>query len=558
MGADVDVLVIGAGPTGLALAIELHRWGLRCRLVDKLAAPARVTKASGVMPRTLEVLDGMGVGEPLRAAGLPLRGMTTWAEEHQKLMDLSFDGVDSPWPMVVSLPQYETERLLTERLTALGGRIDRCLDVVGLEDNDDGVRVTLERDGGGREDMTASYVVGSDGAHSFVRHHLGLTFEGAAYPEDFLVVHAGIDWDLPPDRIGMVLSRKGMIFGNPLPDGRWIMTGDLPQGTEHHHTPTVADVQALLDGRAPPGSKARDLVWASYFRIHHRQVNRYGKGRMFVAGDAAHVHSPAGGQGMNTGIQDAVNLGWKLALVVTGAADARILESYDAERRPVGKEVLKFANQVQVSSTIHHPVLQKLRDTVLVAAGQLEVVRHLTLGQMSEVAYTYRHGPLAAEHTDPGFHLHRDARHATFDDCLAFHHGPVAGDRAPDVPLGDGRLYSRLGGAAFHALLFEGTHRPLDAEPDLIRMARAMREAWGDRVRVSVVTPYAEPPEAVADDVDVVTDPFQAAHKRYGARGPCLYLVRPDGYVLYRCQSPDAARAARFATGAGIKLAVPA
>jgi pentachlorophenol monooxygenase len=259
----------------------------------------------------------------------------------------------------IGIPQYETERILRDRLTSLGTQVERDVRLVGFEQDDEGVTATLEGPDG-EETVRTAYLVGADGAHSVVRKTLGLSFEGGAFADQYMLGDVEVDWSLPP---GLAVRsthtlEDGTVDGLvaiPLKgDGRYRMSMLVPShlstaagggdGIDHGFgsgaTPTLEDIQVVIDRLAPEPATARNLRWSSVFRISHRIVDRYSVGRVFVAGDAAHIHPPTGAQGMNTGIQDAHNLAWKLALAVSGKASATLLDSYDAERRPVGEEVV--------------------------------------------------------------------------------------------------------------------------------------------------------------------------------------------------------------------------
>lgn len=546
MVANVDVLVVGAGPTGLTMAAELARHGVECRLIDRLPGPQGIAKASGIMPRTLEVLDDMGVGPAFREAGLAVESMVTYAGEEEPLFDLRFTAIDSPHAHVLCLPQSETERLLGELLARRGGRIERGVELVQLEEFDDFIRAELLEDGR-RTTVHARYLVGCDGAHSFVRHALGFTFPGGLSPQDFALGHVRIDWDVPRDRIVTFLVDQGCLFATPLPDGRWLMVADLVGAQQEMHAgkaPTVADLQRLVDERVRGGGRVSEPQWTTFFRVHHRQVERYGRERAFLAGDAAHIHSPFGGQGMNTGIQDAYNLAWKLGLVLRRGGRPALLDSYDRERRPVGKAVLNLSTQLQATSSFRNPVLQGVRDLAMRCMGHLEVVSHHVAAQLGEVLYSYRGGPLAAEHHEHGVRLHPDPRHPGLRDCRAFGAGPRAGDRAPDPVIEGGRLARHLGGARFSVLLFEGSHAAAGEADDLRALAGRLGGSLPLPVEAFVVDPRAA--AGAADTPGVLSDPEQEAHHAYGARGQCLYLIRPDGYVAYRSQPIDVERLAGF------------
>ena len=338
--ADMHVLIAGAGPVGLTAAVELRRRGVACRIVDQLLEPPQYAKAVGVQPRTLEIFEGMGVLRPVLDAAIEFAGQVTYVDG-QEVGRLEFPPLpDIPFGFI-GIPQYETERILRERLAELGTQIERDVRLVGFEQDDEGVTATLEGPDG-EETVRAAYLVGADGAHSVVRKTLGLSFEGGAFAEQYMLGDVEVDWSLPPG-LAVRSTHKledGTVDGLvaiPLKgDGRYRMSMLVPthlstaagggDGIEHGFgsggTPTLEDIQAVIDRLAPEPATARNLRWSSVFRISHRIVDRYSVGRVFVAGDAAHIHPPTGAQGMNTGIQDAHNLAWKLALAVSGKASA--------------------------------------------------------------------------------------------------------------------------------------------------------------------------------------------------------------------------------------------
>ncbi len=357
--SEVDVLVAGAGPVGLTVACELRRRGVDCRIVDALDEPPQYAKAVGIQPRTLEIWEDMGLLRQALDSAIELHGQIVYVNELEVMRMTLELPPEIPYAFA-ALPQYETERLLREHLSTLGVAVERGVALQSFTQDADGVGAVL---GGprGEESVRAGYLVGCDGAHSVVRKGLGLTFEGDAFPEEYMLGDVEVGWSMPRGYgIRAMHQTDGetddLLVCIPLPGrNRYRMSmlvppelaapPSSPDSVEHgfatdRPAPTLQHIQAVLDRLSPQPTIASSLRWSSIFRISHRLVDRYGDGRVFVAGDAAHIHPPTGAQGMNTGIQDAYNLAWKLALTVQGVAAPGLLESYDAERRPIGEEVV--------------------------------------------------------------------------------------------------------------------------------------------------------------------------------------------------------------------------
>ena len=356
---ETDILVGGAGPVGLTVAIELARRGIACRIVDPLLEAPPYAKAVGVQPRTLEIFEGMGVLRPILDASVPLRGQIVFIDCHlSSQLELPLPA-DVPFGFI-AIPQYETERVLAEELAIHGGVIERGLSLTAFEQDADGVTATLSAPAGDSH-LRCRYLIRADGAHSVVRKGLGLSFEGGAFVEQYMLGNVEVDWSLPHDRVLRSMHKtKGqpddVLVCVPLPGrGRYRMSmraaddlatassgaaDGVAHGFEGSRKPELHHIQAVLDRLSPEPVVARNLRWSSMFRISHRIVNVYARSRVFVAGDAAHIHPPTGAQGMNFGVQDAHNLAWKLALAVRGEAAAGLLDSYDAERRPIGEDVV--------------------------------------------------------------------------------------------------------------------------------------------------------------------------------------------------------------------------
>ncbi|NUK06448.1 FAD-dependent monooxygenase [Streptomyces lunaelactis] len=524
-----DVLVAGAGPVGLTAAAELRRRGVACRIVDRLPARLPFAKAVGIQPRTLEIWDRMGLVRAALDAAVPMRGQLIYVNgAEQARLDLVLPP-EVPYGFA-ALPQYETERILEEFLARFGTRIERGTELLSFTQDADGVTSRLLSSSGTEEEVRSRFLVGCDGAHSVVRKTLGLTFEGGAFPEEYMLADVEVDWDLPPgygvramhhDAEGAV---DDVLVCIPLPGpGRYRMSMLVPpelstarrtegadqdgvaHGLEGGRAPALPHIQAVLDRLSPQPTTASAMRWSSVFRISHRLVDRYADGRVFVAGDAAHIHPPTGAQGMNTGIQDAYNLAWKLALTAGGSAHPQLLASYDAERRPIGEEV--------VGRTVRHATEGIQADPTDPATLML---------REAQLLVGYRGSPIVGR-------PHPDGDGA----------GPQPGDRAPDCggltgeiaayPL---RLYDLLRDRG-HVLLLYGNGPPGDG---LDELAAAARELSHGQTEPCVV--LAEGAPANGTRLPVYRDGRGEFARAYGAQDPTGFVVRPDGYLGTRLCPP--------------------
>ncbi len=395
-----SVLIAGAGPVGLTMAMELARYGVPVRIVDKSEAASTTSKAIVVWSRTLELLDRAGCAEAFVAAGHRAFGMNMFAGT-KRIGHIDLRGVASPYPFVLMLAQSETERLLEAKLATFGVTVERRTELAGLTASAAGVSATLRRADGGSETVAAGWLVGCDGAHSAVRHALGVGFPGEAMHNDWLLADVHLQGlPVPDTEMAGYLHEDGVLMFFPLAPGRYRLIGDLgpTEGAGPPLTPTLDQVRAIVARRVPAAVTIADAIWLSAFRINERQVEHYRAGRVFLAGDAAHVHSPAGGQGMNTGMQDAINLAWKLALRCRGraAADEALLDSYEAERRPVGAQVIAGAGRLTQAATLKNPVAQAVRNFAAHLVLGFAPVQHAMADAVSEISIGYPDSPLTA------------------------------------------------------------------------------------------------------------------------------------------------------------------
>jgi 2-polyprenyl-6-methoxyphenol hydroxylase-like FAD-dependent oxidoreductase len=474
-----DVIVIGAGPTGLMLAGELALAGVRCRILERRAEQPNITRAFAVHARTLEVLDARGVADDLLSRGVPVQQIAPAPGATLDLREL-----DTRYPMILIAPQSGTEHLLQARAQRLGVEIVFGAEVVGLRQDDEGVVVDVDTGGTTRAERTG-YVVGCDGAHSTARRLLDVDFVGKQYQTHILL--ADVRLPRPPaEAMFARTNNDGAVICVPFGDGwfRVIAWDRLRERAPLAEPVTGAEMRDAFRRIAGTDFGMSDPRWSSRFLSERRQARHYRVGRVFLAGDAAHVHSPLGGQGMNTGIQDAMNLGWKLAGAVHGWAPAWLLASYEAERHPVGAQVLKLTdgfNQLILGRS-------RIRRWV-----QALAIRSIMRFRRSRLAMADRLTGLGI-----GYPPRERGQH------------PWAGRRMPDVSCDGGRLYELLRDGRF--VLLEapaaespGGGRPAAGSPSL----REIGVRWSDRVRAVHCQP---------GDVSML---------------PAVTLVRPDGYVAW-------------------------
>ena len=523
---DVDVLVVGAGPVGLTAAAELRRRGVECRIVDKLSVRAPFAKAVGIQPRTLEIWASMGLAQTALDVAVPIRGQLVFVNGHQVARTELALPPNVPYGFA-ALPQYETERLLAEHLARWGTSVERGVELTAFEQDAEQVEARLATPSG-EEVIQARFLLGCDGAHSTVRHGLGLRFEGDAFPEQYMLGDVEVDWNIPPGfGIRAMHQSDGrtddLLVCIPLPGRqRYRMSmlvppelqlpagggDDVAHGLEAGRRPELRHIQAVLDRLSPQQPVvASALRWSSIFRISHRLVNRYAEGRVFVAGDAAHIHPPTGAQGMNTGIQDAYNLAWKLALAVHGLASDRLLESYHAERFPIGAEV--------VGRTVRHA-----RQGIEADPDEPATI----IQREAQLLLNYRASPIVGQAGQP-----------------PAGGGPSPGDRVPDCgglvrdiarfPL---RLFDLLNGQNHTLFLYADHDGALGGFRDLAASAR--QRAHG---RLHVYAILALGVHTGDLQLPIICDGRNEFRNTYAARNGEGYLVRPDGYLGLRACPAD-------------------
>src|SRR6516162_7401685 len=495
------VLIAGAGPTGLVMAHELARDGIHCRVVDKSPHRAMESRAIAIHSRTMETFELMRLADDFLGAGHRIAGVNVYGESG-RIAHAEFGMLDTRYPFVLGVPQDETERILEEHLIRQGVRVERSTELVSVARHDTGVAARLTT-GDRVEEVEADWLLGCDGAHSTVREHLGISFSGTTYPEHFVLADLRADGGLDHDEAQVWLHRKGALAFFPLPEDRWrLVATNSP--TDWQDQPNLAQCQALVDGRGLNHLRLADPRWSAVFRIHRREAARFREGRVFLLGDAAHIHSPVGGQGMNMGVQDAFNLAWKLSLVIRNVSDPKLLDSYETERKPIDEAVIRQTDRATRLVSLHGTFTRFIRDHMMALLIRLPGFEERLGEGISGIAINYRRSAIVEDH-----------RSATA--------GPAAGDRAPDAPLvatkgGASRRLYQLFAEHRHVLLLLGDPAEGMAAP-LLRYPESV-------LAVSRIVP---PGSAGGDYVDRDGIVVQ----RYGS-SPAAYLIRPDGYVGFR------------------------
>lgn len=475
-----DVLVVGAGPSGLFSALELARHGVKARVVERDPEPHHQARATSVQPATLELLARAGVVDALLAASEHLRFARVLDANLEVISELDFAGAGCKWEFQCNLPQWRTEQILSERLSELGVTVDRGLVASSIETRPDGLLVALEHSDGTTEIAEVGWVIGAGGAHSLTRASMLEDLAGATYPGTALVGDIRIRGGPPRDGGSSVASAHGYVLLAPLPDDRWItFIGDLGDDEAERVRVDTSHgaVRALLERRLGSGVVLKEVAWAAPFRMHHRLAPRLAGERRFLLGDAGHLSSPFGGEGMNSGLHDGCNLGWKLGLAVHAQAAPGLVESFELERLSADRRVLEVSGKFHA---LVRSAVESARTGIRTPPPTPDDAAVLVRSRcMLDVSYA--DSPLSGEYVAPGANPPRQ---------------PAVGTRHPDG--------YKLAGTRHHILFFGDADEP---------GAARLRERWA----------------GLADVSRVADGPSSSA-----------LLIRPDGYVGFRATPADA------------------
>lgn len=498
-----DVLVVGAGPTGLMAACQLALHGVSFRVIDKNTGPTTQSRALVLHARTLEIFEQMGVADKALRLGEPCHGVT-WMFNGKEAVSMTIEGDDlTAFPYVLCLEQSKTEELLIDLLKTLGHTVERGTALIDYEQTADHVSAVLQT-GETTENITARYVIGADGAHSIVREKMGQHLLGDTYPQALFVIDCQVEAAIRPHEIYLMMTQKGLAGFFPMVQShdktgntRYRVLGVLSaEEAKKSESLTFEDLQKDFAERINMPARVHDVAWMSVYHTHHRHANLFRKDRCFIAGDAAHIHSPVGGQGMNTGLQDAYNLAWKLARVIKSQADDSLLDSYHAERIKVAENLVKTTDKVFYLAAGEKPWVKTFRLRVLphilrvmnFFIHHIKAIGRANFRMISQIGINYRYSPLSQHASSGNF-----PRHA-----------PQPGDRVPYI-LG---IQHYLKGINYHCFVFQKGN--------------------------NTVTPSC-PPDT---DIHIIPDTpeFAQYYRVFGMDNTSgYYLIRPDMYIAYRC-----------------------
>ncbi len=514
-----DVLIVGAGPAGLLVANLLARTHVNFILLDKKAGPIDESRAILIHGRTLELLDKLDLADPAIAAGQKMTGVHILIDGKQKVfLPLDAGGEQiSPYGYSLVHEQSKTERLLLRGVEEFHPQIEWNTQLVSLTQTEQEATAVIKRADGSEATITAAYVVGADGASSTVRQALGVPFEGSTYEHGFFLADVDMTWSRGTHRWYVNLTQQAFFGAFPYGGTHFRLLGTLKLRQETRQSLSLEELREIV--AREKGFEDITLLganWISIYNVHRKQAKQFRVGCCFVIGDAAHIHTPAGGQGMNTSLGDAYNLGWKLASVVKQQAQANLLDSYEQERQPIAQAVENGTDKVFNLQITGNPMLNKVRRTfvpLLVNALRRLGFENAIYRAIAQMWVAYRKSPVVSE---------------CYEGSKGKRRGVQAGDRTPYGFLKEGphtqiSIFSLLKGVGHHVLLFEG-----------------MQEQGGVNLQImqeqieNLLKDYTFP---VA--IHLVSADNYALQKTYGARTPRLFLVRPDGYIAYSGQADD-------------------
>ncbi|ASQ47102.1 FAD-dependent monooxygenase [Legionella clemsonensis] len=516
MAEKLEALVVGAGPVGLFCANELARHGLRCRIIDKKKGLSDKSKALALHIRSLDVFDDCGFIDEVLTQGHRIDG-AIFKSGKQPLFDINFAELkDATRNFLIDLPQSQTEAILQQGLIHKGLNVEWETELVEITQHSDSVTALLKHSNGSEEKVQALWIIACDGAHSTLRKLVNAEFKGEVYKQTWWLADLLIDWNLPANKLAMFSSVEGPLACFPIGDKRYRVVMTAEENISHKE-PVMADIERVFNKRSQEKAILSDPIWISQFGIAHRQIKHYRHARVFFAGDAAHIHSPMGGQGLNTGIQDIYNLVWKLALVQKGLAKESLLDSYHSERHPIADAVLKKTGVMTTMFMLRNPFLIKLRNNFLKLITSFDFVRRYIVTDLAELAISYAKSPIVK----------------ALGKKTAF----SIGGFPPDFYLLELQtkekksIHDVIRGTMHHLFLFVGHDNSLLSS--LVKTATFINQHFQSFMKTHLVLTEES---GIFPTNSVFLDAEQIVHQRFAISEATAVLFRPDKYIgLIQC-----------------------
>lgn len=493
MPAKVSVLIVGAGPSGLTMAIVLLRYGISFRIIDKAIKPVQTSNALAIHARTLQVWNDLGLLDKALEYGEEIRQLAIHGSNKKIIAHLDMNLLKSSEKIVLALAQHDSEKMLLEYLQAQNINVEMETELLDFKQSENGIEATI-RHNNNTETVQSDWLIACDGIRSIVREKLSLPFNGRELPQHFLLADSEIKTDLPRDRLSAFLSSSGVCLLAPYKTEnkqywRFIFDVTHDEKLNEQRKLEFSQLKSLIAERCPIDAEVSEPIWTSGFTIHERMIANFRHERIFFAGDAAHVHSPAGGQGMNIGLQDAYNLGWKLALVINNKAKPAILDTYSNERAPVAKNILAGTSLLTRLVDLRNPLLVRLRNLFLHTLMILTSLRAKIINTIGELNTNYKRSALTKE-------------------CLPFRKSPKAGELMPDISVNNTTLHKQLRGEKFILLVLKGL-KENNSLKELTELQDYLQKTYPDVVKYMLVS---------------TKDTTETR----------LLLVRPDKYIGFR------------------------